>query len=583
MHARKSKLSVVAVSVAIIGILTAMLFLPGNTLAWSNCQLNPAITMLAGDVAAKPDGTLYAIIADPNAAISVWRFEAGHCNASGIGLNNTSAAKASQADTIGDTELPPPQTESPDGPIEAIDPKIDVSPSGEVVITYREVGGGAPYAVYYQRKRANQNQFDDPITVTTSGYVGGVAIDGDNNVHIVWYRTGTTGVGGFYRKYDADDNLVVDTKTLTTFGDAEPEVATDDNGNAHVVYMAGTSDHNDVKYRKVSKSGSLGGEQDIADTGGHSIYPDIMVDTEGKINIAWQGRSSPTAPYRPHYRRCNNGGTNCGAQKVINTNTNSGAVDVTWCGSGPYLSWYNMDSSANAVYVSENLGGPQLLAKGTYNALVNVAGGVHLLYRNAAGKAAYFREQDNTCQASSNTETPTATSTFTDTPTVTDTPTETLSPTDGPSPTPSETPTVTDTPTVTNTPTATATPGNKKRVDDKSREIKYNGSWSVQNNSPSCLYKDAFHYAEGRTTNRAKLTFTGTRVKVWFVKYLSMGTVQVRIDDKVVGTIRMNGGDTPLCKSWTSKILAAGEHTVEIRPASNSTGRISLDVITIYP
>lgn len=557
MQVRKVGLPIL-LGLGIVGMLGAMLMLPGNSFAWSSCTLSGSITMLVGDVAAEPDGTLFAVIADPNNNISVRRFESGSCQTTNIGIDTGSKAKTKDMDHADFTGV------NPEGPIEAFEPKIAVSPSGDVVVTYRSLGT-APYTVYIQRKPANANSFDNPVAVTDNGYVGGVAIDANNKVHVVWYRSGTSGQGGFYRRYNANDNLEVGTKTLSSFADAEPEVAVDSQGNAHTVFMV---TNNDTRYRKISAAGSLGSEKDIASTGGPSIYPDIAVSPDDTVHIAWQGRASSSGgTYQPYYRHCDNDGGSCGAQKKLqNSSTNTAAVDVTACGSGPYVTWYNKDSNdTNKIWVSENLGSASVQDDGSYNASDNAAGFVHVLFRNADGKAAYLRQADNTCTSGPITPT--------NTPTVTNTPTITLTPTEGPSPTPSLTPTVTLTP---------VAPGKKVQVDDKATAMQYAGSWSVQNGSPSCLYKGSFHYADGNAKNRATLEFVGTRIKLWYVNYSAMGDATVFIDGQKVKTISMKGGSSALCKSWTSNVLPLGTHTVQLRGV-NGSGRVSLDVITIFP
>lgn len=566
MQVRKVSLPVL-LGLGIVGMLSAMLVLPGNSLAWTSCNLSGSITMLVGDIAAAPDGTLYAVIADPNNSISVRKFQSGSCSTTNVPINTGSKA---QTKDIDHAEYAPAL--NPEGPIEAFDPKIAVSPSGDVVVSYRSKGS-APYTIYIQRKPANANSFDNPVAVTDNGYMGGVAIDSDNKIHVVWYRSGTSGQGGFYRKYNANNNLDVGTKTLSSYADAEPEVAVDSFGNAHTVFMV---TNNDTRYRRVSADGNLGGEKDIATTGGPSIYPDIAVGTDDTVHIAWQGRASSSGgSYQPYYRHCDNNGSNCSSEKKLqNSSSNTAAVDVTACGSGPYVSWYNTDSGSNGIWISENLGTADHVEDGTYNASDNAAGFVHVLFRNSDGKAAYLRQADSTCTSG-----PIEPPTPTETATTTLTPTVTMTATQGPSPTPSLTPTVTQTPTVTNTPNA---PGEKVQVDDKSGSMNYKGKWSVQNGSPSCLYKGSFHYADGNAKNRVTLDFTGTRIKYWYVQFSTMGTVKILIDGQVVKNLSLHGGSTPLCKSWLSNVLPLGQHTVEIRATSGS-GRASLDVITTYP
>jgi hypothetical protein len=119
------------------------------------------------------------------------------------------------------------------------------------------------------------------------------------------------------------------------------------------------------------------------------------------------------------------------------------------------------------------------------------------------------------------------------------------------------------------------------RVNDTSNRIDYSGQWKVQKNSPTCLYKNDFHWAEPNANNTALMNFDGTRVKVWFVKSPTMGNAQMVVDGVVVKTVGLKASITA-CKSWTSDLLPYGNHTIEVRPKGTG-GRISLDVITIYP
>lgn len=540
-----------AFAIACVGMLGTMLLLPGNVLAaWSNCDLDGgSITMLVGDIAAQPDGTLYAVIADPSNNISVRKWSWDSCTTTKVGLITNSGGGV-----------------APEAAIEGFDPKIAVTSDGEVVITYRDQGT-APFKVFYQRKPAGSNSFENPVKVTDDGYVGGIAIDNTKNVHVVWYSSGDT-PGGFYQKYNANDKPVGGTKTLTTFSDAEPEVATDAANDAHVTYMVGPADHNDVKYRRISANGDMGDPVDIAKTSAHSIYPDIAVAPDGSIHIAWQGRDDNSKPYQPYYRKCDSGGSNCGGQtKVETTETNSLAVDVTACGSGPYVSWYNEDNNGKQVYMSKNLGAPDAIDAGTYNATDSAAGKVFMLYRdgsaNASGKAAFARQADSTC-------TGTDPGVPTSTPTMTLTPSQTPVPTDGPSPTP------------TDTPTATPPSGAKGLVDDKDAPpLVYSGTWN-QKDSLSCLNDGTYRRAEGKRSNTVALNFNGRRIRYWYVQDSTMGTVKVKIDGVVVGTANLGGSGSAACKQWTSDRVPAGNHMLELVP-KKGTGRISLDAIKIIP
>ncbi len=98
--------------------------------------------------------------------------------------------------------------------------------------------------MYLDADQRGRTAFGAPILVTNDGYVGGIAIDSKKQVHVIWSSPGNTD-GGYYRRFDANDNIIVGT-ALTTFPDAEPEVAVDTKDRAHVVYMAGSSVQNNI-------------------------------------------------------------------------------------------------------------------------------------------------------------------------------------------------------------------------------------------------------------------------------------------------------------------------------------------------
>lgn len=544
---------IVAALVVAGGLLGILVQSSRVSAAASACELSPQLSMLTGDIAATPNGTLYAVIASGSNVISVIQFSAGTCFGQVLGFG--SPLDAGNA---------PSSPDVVEGTIEGFEPKISVTKDGEAVVTYR-TQDDFPYSVYYRRKPAGSNSFGPPILVTNAGYVGGIAIDAKKRVHVVWYNSDSNSppVGGFYRRYDANDNLIVGTQTLTGFSDAEPEVAVDKKNHAHVVYMAiNPNGSNDVRYRRVNESGALEPEVDIAQTGWHSIFPDIFIDAKNKVQFVWQGRQNANAKYQPFYRACKRFGTQCGDQvQVATTGTDTQAVDVVSCGSGPYISWYNKDTGTNTVYYSQNFGGAQQIANGTYNASTITDGAVHVLYRdvnNNKGFAAYQEIPDSTCIVTQPTATPT--------PTNTNTPTATATATDGPSP----------------TPTQTKTPGAKKnRIDDANPRIGYT-NWTRITDSSDCLYRHGYHISGAGTQNIATFSFEAMNIKVWYVRQENNGSAEVRIDGDLKTTLDMSGSATLSCKAWLSGPLSPGPHQIDIRPAAGSTGGITLDAFTLY-
>lgn len=199
--------------------------------------------------------------------------------------------------------------------------------------------------------------------------------------------------------------------------------------------------------------------------------------------------------------------------------------------------------------------------------------------RNGASSGNYITIDALDVTVPAVTLTPTLTLTITNTPTRTATPTKTTSPTATNTTNPNITPTFT--PTFTPTSTVTPTRALKQLIDDKNPAIVYNGKWETIKNTPDCIYKNTYHISKPRPTFNAQLTFNGSQIKFWYVKGPDMGKAQVLIDGVVTKTIKMRA-DNEFCKSWTSPILATGQHTFEVHPL-RKTGGVTLDVITVLP
>ena len=161
------------------------------------------------------------------------------------------------------------------------------------------------------------------------------------------------------------------------------------------------------------------------------------------------------------------------------------------------------------------------------------------------------------------TSTPTATSTWTATATFTPTPPGT------------STPTYTPTATPTSTFTATITPG-AGIYDDLDAGWTYTGSWATY--SGSGPYNSSLRYTStvGAT---ASFTFSGTQFIFSYTQNPYRGSFEVFVDGNKLSTINANGA-LQWQKTFTSPLLSAGTHTVQIRHAGGGT-HIDVDAITI--
>lgn len=563
---RNFRLLLFVVAFLCVAMFGAAIAMPKPVLAWNSaCQLDPAITMTTADLTVLPDGTVYAITFQENVN-TVYRWKPPSCSITTV-------------KTFSSAEDAPLTTESIEGPVQSARPDIASNSKGDIVVQYR-VGSSFPYKIYFARKPANQAQFQAPVLVTDNGYAGDIKLDEQGRVHLTYYRSAQGVVGGFYQRFNRNNASAIGPLQLTGYNDAEPELDLDSQGNAHVVYM---DDGNDLSYRKISAGGAMGAER-ILVSDHDAFFPYIAVDTTDRLHIVWQGRVGST--HQIYYLKCNNEGKSCGSKRNLSNSGGNNSLDghVEVCGTTPYVSWYlDNDAAGNTVFVSRNLQNGQdvsgnVSGASAFNILGVGAGKAIVAFRNASAKLSYTYQDDENCVAQAP-QTPTNTSTPTDTatPTFTPTVTETLDP----SITPTDTPTPTTTFTPSPTPTNTSPAPKKTYYDNKSPDIQYSGTWNIRNGSPSCLYKNSYSIAGGKAANHLSLNFNGTRIKYWFVTGPGMGKVQVFIDGNLMGTANLTRANV-LCKPWTSPVLAAGDHTLELRPKPK-TGKINIDVITVFP
>lgn len=557
-------------------LFTGAIALPRTALAWdSPCQLQPGISMTTADLTVLPDGTVFGAFVINNVT-SIYSWKPPSCSVTRI----TDFAIDGKAIDAGSPEAGS-INEGPEvvqGPTQNVRPDIDSNAAGDVVVAYRTgTNYSDPFRIYFSRKAAKSGQFGNSVLVAANAYAGDVKLDNKGNVHIVYFRSNTPGTpGAFYQRFDANNNSVIGPIHLTGFRDATPEMDLDSKGNAHIVYV--DDDDYNLRYVKISKAGVPGAEQTIT-TSNDTFFPYIAVDSQKRTHIVWEGRAGGNAR-QIFYRMCDKNGQNCSSELVLSQGGVGQDGHVVACGAIPFISWYvDNDTFGNHVYVSKNLA-PGADVSGNvggvsaFNVLAPGNKYMNVVWRGFDSRAYFTRQQEPDCTN----ETPTKTPTRTATPTVTNTPTITQTPTDGPTPTP------TDPPTVTPTPTETLIPKEKYLVDDSDPAIAYNGKWKAVTNGPSCLYPDTpntMHTAKRPKKNRATYSFDGTRVKVWYLSGPEMGKAQILIDG-VRTNVNMQSAQTK-CLSWFSPVLPDGNHTIVIRPKGKTQGKISLDVLTIYP
>ncbi len=124
------------------------------------------------------------------------------------------------------------------------------------------------------------------------GYMPQIAIDAAGTAHLMW----TTGWGRtlWYSKNQTPQNASSWTQPTLIKGDVGEDwsyakVASDNAGNAYVIWMDGTVGNDEIFLRKVNSNGTLGPEINVSQSAANSQEGAVAVDKKnGNIIIAWK-------------------------------------------------------------------------------------------------------------------------------------------------------------------------------------------------------------------------------------------------------------------------------------------------------
>ena len=269
---------------------------------------------------------------------------------------------------------------------------ITRSSDGTLHCVYRASG---IYSIYYSYSSDGGQTWSDGIDidgVDYESYAPSIAVDSSDNLHVVWYGGGSPLVPGCvfniqYRQKTASgwQNVehVTDMSTCD-YDQHSPAIAVDSNDNVHVVwYGDGWDDVLDpesfnIHYRQRSAAGEWGNVEHVTDTvpgeeygdyywEEHDRYPSLAIDSSNNVHVVWRSERYHTfgAGYmRISYRERGSSGWGS-IVAVVDKNYNDSqwypevAVDsnnnvhVMWDGKG----WGSNTSYLNIQYRERAAGG----------------------------------------------------------------------------------------------------------------------------------------------------------------------------------------------------------------------------------
>ncbi|MCX7837505.1 MAG: BNR repeat-containing protein [candidate division WOR-3 bacterium] len=182
-------------------------------------------------------------------------------------------------------------------------PSIAIFRDGRIGVTYCKRHNSF-YQVFYKEK--NEQGWQPAMILTTSNfhkYYSAIAVDQNNNVHIVWEgrEAGVSSNQIFYRR--RNNNNVWEERVLISEGFSRsqynPTIIVDKENNIHITWCGYHPQNNvyyRIYYRYKSNNGNWGNIDTIAganeNLNRYRFYPFLTFDNNNKIYLVWFGQEN---------------------------------------------------------------------------------------------------------------------------------------------------------------------------------------------------------------------------------------------------------------------------------------------------
>ncbi len=181
------------------------------------------------------------------------------------------------------------------------------------------------YEIYYKRSTDGGSTWSATKRITwTSGDScwSAIAIDSNNNLHVVWHDN-TPGNWEIYYKRSTDGGSTWSAEKRITWNSGWsywPAIAIDSNNNLHVVWEDDTPGNWEIYYKKSTDGGSTwSATKRITWNSGHSSWSAIAIDSNNNLHVVWE--DSTPGNWEIYYKRSTDGGSTWSAEKKITWNS----------------------------------------------------------------------------------------------------------------------------------------------------------------------------------------------------------------------------------------------------------------------
>ena len=247
--------------------------------------------------------------------------------------------------------------------VEQTQRKVARKSNGDIWVTYRRSDGtyNQVWVAYSTNKGSTWTE--EQVTDASAAQSGAsIAVDSDDNIHLVW---GGSGWGDYtdkqqicYRKRTSSWQTQ-EQVTNVDVNQNTPNIAIDSDDNVHVVWSGrGWGDYTtkaQIQYRKRTTSWQT--QESVTNIDENHAWACIAIDSEDNIHVAWQSRGygTYTARQQIHYRKRTTSWQTI--ESVVDMDAgyqnqpwiaidSSDNVHVTWYGQG----WGDYDTTYQILY-----------------------------------------------------------------------------------------------------------------------------------------------------------------------------------------------------------------------------------------
>ncbi len=256
---------------------------------------------------------------------------------------------------------------------------IAIDGSGMIHVTWTDMRDDINGDVFYANSTDGGRTFSTNLKVNDDAtgkmqYIGDIVVDGTGKIHIVWtdyrsinfdvYYANSTDGGITFNK-----NVKVNDDGTGTTTQQYPEIAVDTTGKIHIVWIDWRNGNTDIYYSNSTDGGISFNKDVMVNAYGleDQIYPDIAVGSDGKIHVVWSDMRNDPGGLPPkfdiYYANSTDGGITFNGDIMVNDDApgsvpRGGPSIVIDDSNNPHIVWDDeRDGNANIYYANSTDGG----------------------------------------------------------------------------------------------------------------------------------------------------------------------------------------------------------------------------------